>query len=684
MLDWTKNRSNGFHDFFNRYDFLVSAMLTLPLVAKLGWDPISIGNDTRIHLYKLFVLVEQMNQLPPSLAGSWDWNWYAGYPFLKFYGPLSYAVIAILALALGYIAAMRLFLLLYFPLSSISMYFLVKYLTRDRTASIVAGVAFAYIPSHIIRQTDAGGTAFLLSFVFMPLSLLFTEKYLKSQARKHMVLSVLAITCTTYIDLYGGVLFVVFIFAWAVLRGKVFQGFTISLTSLLLSIALIVPAFFYPHTFQPLVSKPPSILEASNVLISHWSIILVLLIVFSYKSLREIVRKRMNHGRLCEVDRMTLVCLFFLGIIGFYGLASSISGIPSLVSIANLNLYMELALGLFLGLTITRFKRRRKIIAAVAVISLLLPISLTIPVYHTLQPRFLEGAFNYVRDDPTWFRVAVAPHAPIGAASPMYTGKPVINGFGAQFSSPELIEMLDIIGGRAFRTNGVKKFETEMIRSPDKAMIALNYLGIKYVIVNLNDPTVGYNYSILLRDAIKESSFASEVYVDRDASVLIVRSFKPIFASTRIRAVNSIGEAYHAITESNEIPILSETPLNVPQSTSEEKVDLKIFSVEQRADAFHAILHVNVSSYIVVPISNSPNLLVVVNGEKMTPLTVVPNFIGIYLPSEGDFDIQIALILPTLDIVAYSVSLTTFLLLVFWACIPTIQKRMTSRRDKNR
>jgi hypothetical protein len=677
-----KSKSIWLYAVLKRYDFLVPAILTFPLMAILAWgNPITIGNDTMVHLYKVQLLSEQMKQLPLPLWGSWDWNWYGGYPFLKFYGPLSYIIMALPSLVLNPSAVMTWFILLYFPLSSISMYYLVKHLTKNKLASIISSVTYSYIPSHIQRPAQYGEIAFLLAFVFMPIALLFAEKYMKSRSRRHFILSIVATACTIYIDLTGGAMFLVFIFAWIMFRKKILQAFTTLISTTLLSVALIIPDFTYPHSFQALVSGPlPSVPNVLNLLFSPWIIVIALSIVFSYGISLQIFEKRKRHEKLSENDEIALICLTFLGVIGLYIIFVVFFNVFSLISVASLQPLIELLLPLLFGLTVLRLRGRTRFITAIVVIGLLLSISLTIPTYSPLQPQLYEGAFAYVGNDPTWFRVAVVPQEPISSVSPMYTNKPIINGFGAQFGSPDLIELLDLVGGRAFRTDGVKTYDVEMITNPDKAVLALQYLGIKYVIINSRDPIPGYNYSMALYTAMKSSNMVEEVYGDDAVKVLEIKNFTPVFASTQLRFVNSTEEAYETIINGTEIPILQTDSGTASQAKLGKNVDLTINYVEQTAAAFRIGLHVNSSSYVVIPISQSPSLLVSVNGREVAPLTAVPNFFCLYLPTEGSYNILISLKIPLIDLVAYSISFITFLSLLFWGIGINLLRRVKERR----
>lgn len=116
-----------------------------------------------------------------SFGGKASFSHMVGYPFGSSLGfpaePLGYLYTRFLLLFTGEIAAWNLDILLSFVLSGVTMYYLVRYLVRDRSVAFFAGLAFLMGVFHAAYASYIGGP--LAATAWMPLYILCLLKFLK-------------------------------------------------------------------------------------------------------------------------------------------------------------------------------------------------------------------------------------------------------------------------------------------------------------------------------------------------------------------------------------------------------------------------------------------------------------------------------------------------------------------------
>jgi len=157
--------------------------------AVIPWDIEAAGHDAPAHFYKVKLLSEQItNVSDPLLWGSWDWNWYNGYPFLRAYPPLFYFISALLSLALNISVAtsMKLVLFLLYPLTAMAAYLLAYQVSQDKLASVIGASVYVSLPSLITTITVTGRLPNTPVFLFSPLLLLFLDRLLEKKGRSSL------------------------------------------------------------------------------------------------------------------------------------------------------------------------------------------------------------------------------------------------------------------------------------------------------------------------------------------------------------------------------------------------------------------------------------------------------------------------------------------------------------------
>jgi hypothetical protein len=158
--------------------------IAIGLKIVLFSDILAVGHDSVVHFYKVKLLTNQINELQnPLLWGSWDWNWYNGYPFLRVYPPLFYflSIIPKFVLNLSEAVSMNFIVASFFPLIGISGYLIAYQITEDRIASIIGGIVYCALPSLISTITITGRLANIPAFVFAPMLIFFHNKMLREQ-----------------------------------------------------------------------------------------------------------------------------------------------------------------------------------------------------------------------------------------------------------------------------------------------------------------------------------------------------------------------------------------------------------------------------------------------------------------------------------------------------------------------
>ena len=653
----------------SRYDFLFPIVFSLPLVAKLAsFDLLSVGVDTRTHVYKSYILIEQIRHLPPLLWGSWDWNWFGGYPFLKLYSPIFYYILSSFSILFNYSPEIvaRWLIVVSFPLSATSMYFLAKHLTKNKVASMIGGTAYAYVPFHITNFTVSGNPSSLLTYVFMPLPFLFAERFIETSKKHFMILSSLSML-GVFLSNHGyGAAYIVIFFAWFVLRKKIFQGLVVVLTTILLSMFFLAPLVFYSlsngNVLVPMRSREDfvgsviAVIKPGGEVIGFTYVILgamlVTLILIDYVKTHHNSR-RLHISLLFKRNNLVFVCSILLMIFLLYNLLIFFFPIEPFSSLAFARTMPPalLLLSLLLSLILATFKTRKIFLGTIFI--LLILEGVMAPIYYPLQPHKYEKAFTSLKEDAEWFRVYFVPPEPEGSLIPMYAEKPTIDGWFVQGRTPALHKLLE-------------NFDEELFTNRDRALMVLKYLGVKYIVVESLDPIFGLNYSLALYQAMNSSSITEEIFSDGSVKVFRIRDYEPLIASSRVQVVAKSEEIYEKI-DSNKIFLLND---NEPDDTSElqtgDEVNLRIQSIKQEVGSFLISLTIDRSSYLLIPISYSPNLSVKINNSPVKLLKAVPNFICVKLPVAGSYSIEISVTTMSIDLFAYLISVITFLFLLLW------------------
>ncbi|MDV3103956.1 6-pyruvoyl-tetrahydropterin synthase-related protein [Thermococcus waiotapuensis] len=129
-----------------------------------GYPP-SWGGDSYGHLFKIWKLMKDYSP--------WIEDWYGGYPFLRFYPPLSYLIGALLGkITSSAIAGYKLTVLLAILVGALSTRILLKELDFPDASSYLSGIVYAFSVYHLRVLSPEGNFPRFLAINVAPLFLL--------------------------------------------------------------------------------------------------------------------------------------------------------------------------------------------------------------------------------------------------------------------------------------------------------------------------------------------------------------------------------------------------------------------------------------------------------------------------------------------------------------------------------
>jgi hypothetical protein len=156
---------------------VIILILSLILFYKPAFISQPLGLDTLGHLSKVSYL-----KLYPF--ANWDMSWYSGTLFLKLYPPLFYYLVSIFpniflgANFLGFLSVL---------FTSLGIYSLVKYKTKDESISLICGISYLTVLSISYYWISAGNLPYFFALWTIPFSLYFLEKSIVEKQKKYFV-----------------------------------------------------------------------------------------------------------------------------------------------------------------------------------------------------------------------------------------------------------------------------------------------------------------------------------------------------------------------------------------------------------------------------------------------------------------------------------------------------------------
>jgi len=152
--------------------FIGAALLSgYPLVAPGH----STGVDVWPHMVRQKIVYES---LKTGTSPFWSFKFYAGYPHLRYYGPLLALLGGLLALPLGgnQFLAMKLLLFVLHLGSGVTMYWYLAALTRRRLAAALGAIVYLLIPWRVLFIAAGGNYPLALMYLLVPVCFLAFER----------------------------------------------------------------------------------------------------------------------------------------------------------------------------------------------------------------------------------------------------------------------------------------------------------------------------------------------------------------------------------------------------------------------------------------------------------------------------------------------------------------------------
>lgn len=245
--------------------FLANIALVWPLF--LGGYTQQMGSIESVFIADARFILENFPHL------SWNPYWYAGFPFHLFYTPLLPALMALLHFlvpAVSIASWYRILIGLFYALTPVSFYFLVRFLTGKSLVGFLAALVFSFLPSLSYLLPQVGGMAgiyngapwrfltlilfgeggHIIGLFFLPLALLFFVKVLREGSRISILLTAILtaiLALTNMIALIGFGVMLVIVLVVELMSGDALRKLTRATIAMLFSFGL--SAFWFNLSF---------------------------------------------------------------------------------------------------------------------------------------------------------------------------------------------------------------------------------------------------------------------------------------------------------------------------------------------------------------------------------------------------------------------------------------------------
>jgi hypothetical protein len=179
----------------------IALLVLITLLATRGWLNLDIpqGHDALGDM--LLARAAPHTISLHGLLSGWSGDWFLGSPLFYVHPPLVSFLIRLLSSAFGWILGTKLLYLSFYVLSGVFAYLYVFQLTRSRLASLAAGLAYVFLPYHVLEVAFEGHHgAFGLPYMLTPLLLLCLEKLTRGPTLKLVLINslLLAVLVLTY------------------------------------------------------------------------------------------------------------------------------------------------------------------------------------------------------------------------------------------------------------------------------------------------------------------------------------------------------------------------------------------------------------------------------------------------------------------------------------------------------
>jgi len=594
----------------NLTKILPHLLVLLPyLFMLIKISPINTGNDILPHIYKAWVLRQQMKTLPPWLWGQWDWTWYLGNPFLRTYSPLSYYIIATLSLIFPFWIITKIILSLITPLAYISTYKALKHFTQNRNTSLTFATIYIYSPAHIVPVYMWGSIGQALTTIMIPQYLVQLDKATQTSQNKNIITTAAILALIILLNLAVGFWTTALTILWFLVKKQVIKIFKIGILSTLLAASFLYNFTTTGGTMLPVLF---SVTQANYV--AEWlksvynvTVIQVELIIALYSGVailylkfrkKAIKYKKPHWEKTFELTAITMIITLILSSIPLYPF--SIIGGDRVLTASG---FIITFIGAYYISKLKNTKHFKKILIALIIIALITG-ALCQPRDRPSPEQYSE-LFQTIKEDPEWFRVLFLPREPWGAVTPLYTDHPTLNGWYPQCLPSEIFELI----GSLVTYDKYAYLEKNITENAEEIINLVRYLGVKYIIVDGKDPTLPELAQKIIQSLLKIEETTKKV------TLLKSYTNKYLF---RIENYTPI----HALTY---IPKNRE---NIPKTTER----FNKIQITQKTDSLEIYIEIPENYWIVIPIIYDKNIRITLDNKVIQAEIAYPKIIAVKTP----------------------------------------------------
>ena len=197
---------------------LLGFIATLPLIFKMGTHIYgggdSLGTVWGFWWFKYASINNISSSFCPLIVAPFGFD-FSQLPFSL----LSDRIFPLLTLPTNEIFAYNFYVLISFPLSAVTMYYLVRYFTADSRASMLAGIIYGFCPYHFIHAYQH---FYLANIQWIPLYILSLFKLNEERSYKSALFCAFAFSLVFFSSYYYG--YFITIFTATFVLWKVWQG----------------------------------------------------------------------------------------------------------------------------------------------------------------------------------------------------------------------------------------------------------------------------------------------------------------------------------------------------------------------------------------------------------------------------------------------------------------------------
>ena len=591
---------------------LVLGLITALRVVSLG-EINRLGSDAIIHVYKIELLIEQMKQQPILLWGSWDWNWFSGYPFLKVYSPLYYFLVALVSRAanVSVTFSMELLYLIVYPLSALAAYFLSYELTKDKILSIVGVSVYFSSPAIVTEITSNGSITRLPLYLLMPLSLFFMEKLTDDNGKNAKFFMAAVLTFSALIFTHFGYALIltpymalIMLIKWLFVKRFDVKAFLLIPLSILISSPSTLPLVYYTSTEGEVWPASAPVLPFSSPIETLYfftgkgiGLIVFLTMIISFILLW---KSTFHHGKVVLstwknnkylpyiISAAVALCSYFSIYVlhKFSPVLNIISGKYAVFAMFFISpavaCYVATELRKMITSKVSFFSSKRKEWIGTFYMSRIFWVSMMFVIvfatvafsHHWFQPspsRWTE-AYRAISEPiqtlgnssaQGWFRVESLPRHPSQIAMQMRLGIPMVTGWfgqGGAKSNKDFLRLAYWDIGHQDRELEEKLFYDPNY-DPDPTIRAWRIFNVKYLLFDEEDPVSSTSLretTSRIVSSLNKSSLVELLYKNGSIVVFKIKDTYPFMASTNafVMGPENVTSFYEVVSNESFTPFL--------------------------------------------------------------------------------------------------------------------------------